>query len=711
MKTRLKAFKLLILFQFAWIFYANAQMMDPVKWTFSSNTLDNGNVELLFTAKIDAGWHLYSQFIPENGPVPTSFAINKTSDFELVGKVVEPKPHEEFDANFDMTLKYFDKKATFKQVIKPLSAKPFTINGQLEFMCCNDQMCLPPNMVEFSFNIKPVVQTADDITNTTVNETETKQSDTAAIALTNDTATKDTSKNIEKVVNNEIISDETEKYKDMSLLWFFFVALGAGFLAVLTPCIYPMIPMTVSYFMHDKKNKRKALMQALVFGISIIVIYILIGSLVAIFLGERFTNFVSTHWIPNIFFFILFVVFAASFLGMFEIVLPSWLVNKSDKQVEKGGMGGAFFMALTLVIVSFSCTAPIAGSILAFSAQGMVIKPIIGMLGYSLAFAIPFTIFAIIPSWLHSLPKSGGWLNAVKVVIGFVELALAFKFLSVADQTHHWGLLDREIYIALWIVIFSLMGFYLLGKLKFSHDSEMKFLSVPRLGFAIIVFTFVIYLFPGMFGAPLRALAGWLPPQTTHDFDLQHIIRENAYMIKDDLAANPVVQSENNSNSLCEKPKYADQLHLPHGLRGYFDYDQALKCAKATNKPIFIDFTGHGCVNCREMEARVWSDNRVLSILREQYVLLALYVDDHKIKLSEDEWITSTYDGKVKKTLGAKNWDFQKSRFNANAQPYYCLLDTNGELLVMPRAYDLDIEEFVSFLNKGLEEFKKRAIK
>ncbi len=695
----------------------NAQMMEPVKWSTSVKKTSNNEAELILTATMEEGWHLYSQDIPEGGPVPTEFSFKPNENYELTGKVIEPKPIEENDPNFKMILKFFDKKATFKQKIKIKSKQSFKIKGEVYFMCCDDKQCLPPNAVdvEFTIPVEPEKQTAQK-EETTVKKTserevesmeqKSEKTETGEITESEEEMELPATKEVQEA--DLIAADSTEEFQDMSLFWFFLTALGAGFLAVLTPCIYPMIPMTVSFFMHEEKKKGKSLLKAFVFGISIIVIYVLIGSIVSITLGERFANFISTHWLPNIFFFILFIIFAASFLGMFEIVLPSWMVNRSDKQVEKGGLSGSFFMALTLVIVSFSCTAPIAGTILAFSAQGMVIKPVIGMLGYSLAFAIPFTIFAIIPSWLQKMPKSGGWLNSVKVVIGFIELALAFKFLSVADQTYHWGILDREIYIALWIVIFTLMGVYLLGKLKFSHDSDLKYLGVPRLGLAIVTFTFVVYLIPGMFGAPLKALAGWLPPQSTHDFDLNYIVRDNAYMVKDAIGENTVKYSEGQENELCEDPKYEDALHLPHHLKGYFDYDQAIECARAQKKPLFIDFTGHGCVNCREMEARVWSDSRVLQRLREDFVVVAMYVDDHKIKLPKDEWIVSKYDGKVKKTLGAKNWDFQKWKFNANAQPYYCILGDDENLLVSPRGYDLDVDEFVEFLDRGVDAYERK---
>jgi len=374
------------------------------------------------------------------------------------------------------------------------------------------------------------------------------------------------------------------------------------------------------------------------------------------------------------------------------------MVNKADKKSEKGGILGSFFMAFTLVLVSFSCTGPIVGAILVKSAGGQILEPIVGMFGFSLAFALPFSAFAFFPSLLDRLPKSGGWLNSVKVVLGFLELALGLKFLSIADQTYHWGILDREVYLALWIIIFALMGFYLLGKLKFAHDSELKHISVPRLMFAIITFSFVIYMIPGMFGAPLKVLSGYMPPKTSLDFDMNRIVRENA-------SISGIASDE---TKLCEKPKYGDFLHLDFGLEGYFEYKQGLACAKKLNKPIFVDFTGHGCVNCRQMEANVWSDPRVLKRLKEDYVVMALYVDD-KTELPEKEWITSKYDGKIKTSIGKKNADLQISKYNVNAQPYYVLLDTKGEILVSPRAYNLNVDAFIEFLDKGLAEFKKRS--
>lgn len=640
-------------------------ILEPVKWEFSTEKVSDDEYDLFFIAEIDENWHLYSQDIPM-APPATTFVFEENDQFEFIGTVTEESEvHNEYDPNFEMDLKFFETEAVFKQRVKIKEGA--IVKGYLDYMCCDDTKCLPPEEVEFEFALG-----------------------NASLAVSSETGDDEISAH----------SDDVEKYKSMSLWAFFFAALGGGLIALLTPCIYPMIPLTVSYFMHGSEKKGKAISKAIVYGLSIVLIYVLIGTIVAVTLGEAFTNWLSTHWLPNIFFFALFTIFAASFFGMFEIVLPSWLVNKSDKQADRGGYIGAFFMAFTLVLVSFSCTAPIAGSILALSTQGEVLLPIIGMLGFSLAFAVPFTLFAVFPTALDKLPQSGGWLNSVKVVIGFIELALGLKFLSVADQTYHWGLLDREIYLALWIVIFSLMGMYLLGKLKFAHDSDFKFLGVPRLLLAVVTFSFVVYLIPGMFGAPLKALSGWTPPLTTHDFDMNKMVRDNIKVYGGSVGSA-------NTTELCEKPKYADQLHLPHGLEGYFDFDQALTCAKEQDKPIFIDFTGHGCVNCREMESNVWSDPKVLQILRNDYIVIAMYVDDKRIKLPESEWYKSDYDGKIKKNLGAQNFDFQKSKFNVNAQPYYVLMGHDGDVLAQPRAYDLDINAFVDFLETGKENFKE----
>jgi thiol:disulfide interchange protein DsbD len=664
----MKRFSLFLSFLFLISYQLLAQIVEPVKWTFESKQ-EGQEAILIFKAVIDDGWHLYDTDLPEGGPVKTSVHFTDSTLFELSGTITkEPLPTEVFDKTFNMKLGYFSKQATLTQKIKLKTTDKVEIKGFVEFMSCNDETCTPPAEAEFTFQF---------------NKEEAGQGATiASVSPSNGNGNPAQSGN---------------------LLIFLFFSFLAGLAAILTPCVFPMIPMTVSFFMNSGESKLKSRLYAAFYGFSIIAIYTIVGTLVAVLFGPGAANWLSTHWLPNLIFFAVFMIFAFSFFGMFEIVLPSWLVNKSDKQVDKGGFVGSFFMALTLVLVSFSCTGPIVGAILVESAGGQILKPIVGMFGFSLAFALPFTLFALFPGWLSNLPKSGGWLNSVKVVLGFLELALGLKFLSVADQTYHWGILDREVYLALWIVIFVLLGFYLLGKLKFAHDSDVKHVSVPRLLMAIVSFSFVVYLIPGMFGAPLKAISGYLPPQSTHDFDLHQIIRDEVKLAAPTIGA----ISGTPENKICEKPKFSEFLHLPHGLEGYFDYEQGMACARKLNKPVFIDFTGHGCVNCREMEANVWSDPRVLERLKNKFVVIALYVDDKSI-LPESEWITSTYDGKVKKTLGKKYADFQISKFGVNAQPYYVLLDGKGEKLVEPRAYDLNADSFVEFLDTALAEFDRR---
>lgn len=634
---------------------AFAQVVKPIKWTV---TLEKSTPELTvpdqvkLQASIDEGWHLYGTNLPEDGPLPTSITFEKLEGVELVGKPESiKKPISKFDSSFDMELTFFEHEAIFLQKIKITDPEKLLINGAIEFMACDDERCIPPDDYQFELKLETPVA-------------------------------------LKKNVDAQSTSESTTPWG------FFWLAFLGGLAAIFTPCVFPMIPMTMSFFMKGSGSSTKGKMMASFYGLSIVGIYTVIGTIVALAFGANFANFLSTHWLPNTLFFLIFMVFAASFLGAFEITMPSWLINKSTANEDKGGLAGVFFMAFTLVLVSFSCTGPIVGAILVASAGGEILTPVIGMLGFSLAFALPFTFFALFPGLMKNLPKSGGWLNTVKVILGFIEIALGLKFLSIADQTYHWGILDRDVYLAIWIVVFTLLGFYLLGKLRFAHDSETKHISTPRLFMAIITFSFVVYLIPGMVGAPLKALAGYLPPETTHDFDLNAIIRDNSSLQSGKLPA----------DELCEKPKYADFLHLPHGLTGYFDYDQALACSKEQNKPLFIDFTGHGCVNCREMEARVWSDPRVLNMLRNDFIIAALYVDD-KTTLPESEWVTSSFDGKVKKTLGKINADFEITRFKVNSQPYYCLLDNDGELLVSPKAYDLDVESFVAYLEEAKAAF------
>ncbi|WP_242927946.1 protein-disulfide reductase DsbD family protein [Pontibacter vulgaris] len=702
---------------------AQAQVLKPASWSYdvSKKQVAVGEeVELIFNVRIDKDWYLYSSdFDPELGPMVTEFKFAKHPSYELVGKIKPVKPKKKYDELWGGEYTYFVGTAQFRQKVKVLQPT-LLVKGTYEYQVCTDidGKCIPFDD-DFSFTNNQIQVTAATAAPAS-SQTSTQQQQTlqttpqlpttsAAAATTSDTTAplvQDSASSATAQVTDTVTKPETvvtpalpaaEPVAEGSGLWaFMLLAFGSGLVALLTPCVFPMVPMTVSFFTGSSKNRSQAILKALVYGVSIIAIYTIAGTIVAKLFGADGANFISTHWLPNLLFFAIFLLFAMSFFGMFEITLPSSWLTKVDAQADKGGWIGVFFMAFTLALVSFSCTGPIVGSILVASAGGETIRPVVGMFGFSLAFALPFTLFAIFPSWLSGLPKSGGWLNSVKVVLGFIELALALKFLSVADQVYHWGILDREVYLALWIIIFTLMGFYLLGKLKFSHDSDLNFISVPRLFLAIATFAFVIYLVPGMFGAPLKALSGYLPPQSTHDFDLNAIVRQSG-------GGTATVAT----NQLCEQPKYADFLHLPHGLQGYFDLEQAKKCAAEQGKPIFIDFTGHGCVNCREMEANVWSDPEVLKRLRENYVIAALYVDD-KTELPQNEWYTSKQDGKEKKTLGKKYADYQITKFNVNAQPYYVLMDENENVLVKPIAYDLSVENFVKFLDEGVATYKAK---
>ena len=663
-------------------------------WTysFSKNEVKKGEtVDLIYSAVIDKDWYLYSSdFDPDLGPMLTSFTYEKNNSFELVGKLKPQNPKTKFEEVWGGNVKYFEGKAVFKQTVKILTDNP-VIKGTSEYQTCShvSGLCIPGND-DFQFkglkvlaaaeSATPAIQEAQNPTEATVAQSTTPvaaDSIDEVAAVSQDTAT--TAKAITSTPGTKIPENTP------SSLWgFALAAFLSGLVALLTPCVFPIIPMTVSFFTNQENGKIKALM----YGISIVLIYTLIGTVVSRINGPAFANFVSTHWLPNTLFFATFFIFGLSFLGLFEIVLPSGFVNKMDQKADQGGYIGIFFMAFTLVLVSFSCTGPIVGSLLVASAGGEIVKPIVGMAAFSSAFAIPFTLFALFPQWLKSLPKSGGWLNTVKVVLGFLELALALKFLSIADQVYHWHILDREVYLAFWIVIFSLLGFYLLGKIRTPHDSIVEKTSVPRLLLAICTFTFVVYMIPGMWGAPLKALAGYLPPQSTIDFDL-----------------NKRTSGPAQAASTVSK-KYADLFHLPHELDGFYDYKEALAYAKTVNKPVFIDFTGHGCVNCREMEARVWSDPEVLKRLQNDFVIVALYIDD-KTELPEAEWYTSKYDNKVKKTIGAQNADLQITKYNNNAQPHYCLVDSKGDLLVDPKNYDLNPANFATFLDSGKKAFHK----
>ena len=624
-----------------------------VKWSQSVTDKGNGLYTVEVKATIADGWHIYDSKYEFN---PTTLEFDLGEGVTLEGDLREiTKAKVHFDDIFNMNIGEYEKEAIFEQDFK-VEGQGGNVKVAISYQACNLGSCLSP--------------TTDELV-VTLGESTTAATEVKAVK--------------DVAGNGSLWSLIIE-----AILW--------GFAALLTPCVFPMVPMTVSFFMKNSGSAARGRINASLYGLFIVALYTLpIAILIVITRvlgGDAVTadifNWLATHWVPNIIFFVVFMVFAASFFGAFEITLPSALVNKSDAQSDKGGIGGIFFMALTLVLVSFSCTGPIVGSVLIKSTSGEVWSPIITMLAFSTAFALPFTIFAFFPSMLKKLPKSGGWLNSVKVVLGFIEVALGLKFLSVADQVYHWNLLDREVYLAIWIVVFSLLGLYLLGKIKFAHDSEVKHLSVGRLALAIGVFSFVVYMIPGMWGAPLKALSGYLPPLSSQDFVM------NKYSAP--------VTSGNNEASL-ENAKYSDFLHLPHGLKGFFDMKEAEAYAEKVGKPIFIDFTGHGCVNCREMEARVWADPTVKQILNDEYVIVALYTDD-KMSLPESDWVV-TESGQTLKSLGKVNANYALTRFGVNAQPYYVLQGKNGVILGEPRGYDLSVDGFVKFLRKGVEEYRK----
>lgn len=688
-------------------FASFGQILQPATWTkeISKTSVQVGDVvELVFKAKIDEAWYMYANdFDPDCGPLLTELSFPETKNFELVGKTIAINPSEKKDEFFPdcETIKYFKKTGEFRQKIK-ITGSPVTIVGSIAGQVCTDRdgRCIPFEE-DFSFENITVAGGGTTTKKTEKTPPETKRDNQSSIAnpiqlpsTTTDSAEVKTrqpatvySENKGPILDPTILEGDPS-YGNDSFWSLLVLAFVAGLTSLITPCVFPMIPMTVTFFLKDNQSRRQGIRNAIIFGLSIIVLYSSAGTLFAIILGPEGLNAMATNWALNLFIFIVFLIFALSFFGLFEINAPYQLVNKVDRQAEKGGFVGIFFMAFTLVLISFSCTVPIVGSVLALSAGGAVLKPILMMLSYSLAFALPFAIFAFFPEVLKSMPKSGGWLNSVKVVLGFVELALALKFFSIADQTYHWGLLDRDLNIALWVVIFTLMGFYLLGKIRLPNDSPLEKVSVGRLMLAIATFSFVIYLIPGLWGAPLKALAGYLPPMYTHDFDLVSLNRNEK------------------ANEICDTPKYGDFLHLPHGLKGYFDYDQALACARAQNKPLFIDFTGHGCTNCREMEANVWSDPQVLERLKNDYVVVALYVDD-KTELPESEWYTSKYDNKVKKTIGKQNADLQIQNLENNAQPFYVLVGKDERVLAWPKDFDRSVKNFVDFLESGKKTYSK----
>lgn len=643
---------------------------------------------------------MYGMDIPEGGPIPTSFQFQESPGFKLAGQVEAlTKPAVKEDPFFNMTIGLHDNEAIFVQRVE-VKEYPLQIEGYVEFMVCDDQNCLPPKDVDFSFSFagdKELEETMQPVKTSPAEEDKgfLKKADEPVVIVEADTVI--TNQQDEEV---ETLADEPEATKEeagKSTWIFFIISFLAGLAGILTPCVFPMIPMTVTFFMRGSGNRVKAITKGLIFGVSIVAIYTSVGVVVALTnVGADIGNQLSTSLVANLIFFVLFLVFAASFLGMFELVLPSGLVNKADQKADKGGYIGAFFMALTLVVVSFSCTGPIVGALLVESAGGLALKPIMGMFGFSLAFALPFTLFAIFPSWLKGLPKSGGWLNAVKVVMGLLVLAFGFKFLGNIDQTYRLGILNRDIYLAIWIVIFTIMGLYLVGKIKFAHDSDLPYVSVPRLFLAIASFTFALYLIPGMFGAPLKAISGLIPPKNTLSLDLSNtgVTIQNQGAI------------DQGEQAFCGDASYDDIFTLPYGLKGYYDYQEGMSCAVEQDKPLFLDFKGHACANCKEVEANIWSDPRVQELLREDFVITALYVDD-RTKLPEDEWVESSFDNKLKKTIGKKWADFQITRFGTNTQPFYIILDHDGEIIAGPVGYEDDVEKYLEFLEKGKQQFSK----
>jgi thiol:disulfide interchange protein len=652
----------------------NAKIFDPVKWSYSSEKINDKELDLLITAKIEKGWHLYSQFIEEGGPIPTSFKFNPSAAYKLIGKVTEsPKPITAFDKNFNMEIAWHKDQAVFKQRIS-LNKPAAAVTGVLEFMVCDDQRCLPPAEVEFEV---PLAVGSD-----VVIASESVSPGSAIIA--GQVADTSSSMVVSALVSNKMASDVGGS------LWVIFITgFIGGLAAFFMPCIYPMIPMTVSFFTKQSGSRAKGIRSAIIYGVSIIIIYVALGLLITLIFGASALNEAASSATFNLLFFVALIIFGISFLGAFEITLSSALVNKMDEKSNQSGFMGLFFMAFTLALVSFSCTGPIIGTLLVDAvSKGSYLGPAIGMLGFSTALAIPFTLFAIFPSWLKEMPKSGGWLNTVKVSLGFLEIALAFKFLSNVDLAYHWGIFNREIFLIIWIVVFGMWALYLLGKLRLSHDSEINFLSLPRLFFAMFILGFTIYMIPGLWGAPLKGISAWLPPQTTQDFDLYSN------------AGSAVTKAETSGK------KYAGLFHAPHGLDAFYDYEQGLAYAKSVNKPILIDFTGWSCTNCRKMEASVWPDKEVLRRLREDYVLISLYVDD-KTELSQEDKYNSVFSGKKISSIGQKWSDFQASKFGTNSQPYYVIADHDGTVLVAPQAFNLDVNNYTKFLESGKIAFEK----
>ena len=632
----------------------------------------------MFTGNIDAGWHVYSTDLPSGGPISATFNVEKIQGAELMGKLTpQGKEIENFDKVFEMKLRYFENTATFVQKFKITDAS-YQIEGYLEYGACNDENCLPPTEVPFSFSGKGNAATATVATSETKAETvnqpaaENSVAETTAIDSATTVALSDNETSVQDYwtpVIKELNSyGETTSQQDRSWIYIFFAGFIGGLLALFTPCVWPIIPMTVSFFLKRSKDKKKGIRDAWTYGASIVVIYVALGLAITLIFGASALNALSTNAVFNILFCLMLIIFAASFFGAFELTLPSKWSNAVDSKAEQtSGLLSIFLMAFTLSLVSFSCTGPIIGFLLVeVSTTGSVIAPAIGMLGFAIALALPFTLFAMFPSWLKSMPKSGGWMNVIKVTLGFLELAFALKFLSVADLAYGWRILDRETFLALWIVIFGLLGFYLLGKIKFPHDDDDNTTSVPRFFMALISLAFAVYMVPGLWGAPLKAVSAFAPPMTTQDFNL-----------------------------------YNNEVHAK-----FDDYDAGMEYAKRNGKPVMLDFTGYGCVNCRKMEAAVWTDPKVSKLMTDDYVLITLYVDN-KEPLPEHIKVMENGKERTLRTVGDK-WSYlQRSKFGANAQPFYVLIDNEGKPLNKSYSYDEDIDKYVDFLQTGLDNYKK----
>ena len=667
----------------------------PVKFTYKTVKINDSVAELQFSATIQSGWHFYSQIKDANCiEIPATFTFEKSPDYKRIGKVNESKPTEEFDDLFNCTSRFFTSKASFKQRVQIYNNKPFTITGRVEGQACIEGKCTQIDE-KFSFNIKGF----DKVKPHTVKaatEMENEATQVSAEPKTKEVSTKD-SKDTHQSTEVKPAEENSGDKEEESLLKYFIGAVLGGLVGLLMPCVFPMIPMTVSFFSKEGHGGKR---NALLYGFFIVLIFLMFGLVLSAIFGADMGNILSTHWIPNLLFAVIFLIFAFSLLGYFEITLPSSWVNGSAKRQRQGGVAGIFFMALTLVLVSFSCTLPIAGAVALNAAGGSFLKPIVGMVGFSLGIAVPFTFFALFPGLLKKLPKSGGWMNTLKVVLAFVELAFALKFINVPDQTYHWGILDREVYLAFWIVLFSLLGLYLLGKIRFPLDDEYPVQKSPvRFTLSVFVFTFVVYMIPGMFGAPLKAISGWLPPMTTQDFDVSAIVRNES--------GNGGATAD--TYQWTEEPMYADRLEIPFGIKGYFDYDQALRVAKKEGKPVFLDFTGHGCTNCRNVENAVWIDPEVRRIFAEEVIVATLYADDKTIELPDNERSKLTdNNGDPITMLGAKNRYIEQTIYHENSQPCYFIVDPEGNILSGPTYYERDKDTYIKFLRAGIDKFKSQ---